>query len=49
MGIMKTFKHFRVNKDLSKQWMLKTAFLSRKIKLEVREIPLNSDPHELIA
>lgn len=29
--------------------MLKTAFLSKKMKLEVGEIPLNYNPYELIA
>lgn len=37
------------NKDLPKRYMLKSAFLSKKIKLEVGEIPLNYNSYELIA
>lgn len=38
-----------LSKELSRQYMLKTTFLSKKIKLEVGAIPLNYSPYELIA
>lgn len=37
------------NKDSPKQYILKSAFLSKKIKLEFGEIPLNYNSYELIA